>query len=256
MAIAVAIMIGWLVPLSELSLCGTALASGEKALGSLRVSAPHSLWGSLPAGAELAKGKFLIASRDLRDPNFSETVVLLVDYERGGAMGLIINRPTEVKLAEAFPDMTGVQGRSDRVYIGGPVARGHMLLLIQSDTPPEESRHVFENVYVSSSRAGLERMIDGAKPGERFRVYAGYAGWAPGQLDQEIFRGNWHLLQADAETIFEKASSDIWPELINRSEMLVAQQTSIRRTIAPQWESTISETLFSRTRISLTMILR
>lgn len=165
-----------------------------------------------------AKGKFLVASRDLRDPNFLETVVLLIKYDSSGAIGVVINRPTKVRLSRLLPEIKGLQERTDTVYIGGPVARNQMLLLIRSGSQPEESLHVFEDIYVSSSRAVLQRMIDNGNAGGSFRFYAGYAGWASGQLDREVSRGDWHVLQADAETVFEKATPEIWPELIRRSE--------------------------------------
>jgi putative transcriptional regulator len=167
----------------------------------------------------LAKGKFLVARKQLRDPNFSETVVLLLEYDRNGALGLVINQPTEVKLSTVFPDIKGLQQRTDTVFIGGPVARRQLLLLIRTDNQPEESRHVFDDIYVSTSRVLLQRMIEKANAREKFRVYAGYAGWAPGQLDREVSRGDWHILQADAETVFDKAPSEIWPELIRRSSV-------------------------------------
>ncbi len=169
-----------------------------------------------------AKGMFLVASRDLRDPNFSQTVVLLIDYNWQGAMGLIINRPTEVRLSKVFPGIEGLRDRTDTVYIGGPVARNQMMLLIRSSNPPGGSLHIFEDIYASSSQTVVKRMIDDGGPQERFRVYAGYAGWAPGQLDQELSRGDWHLLQANAETLFDKAPQEVWPELIRLSPVLTA----------------------------------
>ena len=168
----------------------------------------------------LAKGKFLVASRQLRDPNFSETVVLLIEYNRSGAMGLVINRPTKVKLSTVLPDLEGLQDLQDTVYVGGPVAKNQMLLLIRSGSQPEDASHVFKDIYVSSSRAVLRTMINDEDPGKAFRLYAGHAGWSPGQLDREIARGGWHVLQADEASVFEKAPSEIWPELIHRSSAL------------------------------------
>jgi hypothetical protein len=81
---------------------------------------------------ELAKGKFLVASRKLQDPNFKETVVLLIDYGMDGAMGLVINRPSAVKLATVFPDIKELKQRKDTIYVGGPVEVNKMLLLIRS----------------------------------------------------------------------------------------------------------------------------
>jgi putative transcriptional regulator len=172
------------------------------------------------SGAQLSKGKFLVASRSLKDPSFSETVVLLIEYERHGAMGLVINRPSEVKLSKVFPQITELQERTDTVFLGGPVARRDLFMLVRSASKPENAHRIFNDIYVSSSRTVLERMIGNTDPGERFRVYAGHAGWAPGQLDHEVSRGAWHILEADAETVFSKAPSKIWPELIRRSSVL------------------------------------
>jgi putative transcriptional regulator len=171
----------------------------------------------LQSKPELTKGKFLVASRNLKDPTFFETVVLLIDYDRDGAVGLIINRPTKLKLSKVLPEMEGLQQRSDTVYLGGPVAKTQMSLLIRTDSQPEGAHRVFDNMYMASSRKVLQRLIDDAAEEERFRVYAGYAGWAPGQLDREVSRGGWHILPADAETVFDKEPLEIWPELIRRT---------------------------------------
>ena len=169
---------------------------------------------------ELSRGKFLVASKELRDPNFFETVVLLLEYDRNGAMGLVINRPSTLKLSKVLPDIEGLQKRSDTIYLGGPVAKNQLMLLIRTSSPPEGSRLVFKDIYLSSSQEIIEKMVDNPDTPERFRVYAGYAGWAPGQLDHEVSRGGWHILQADQESVFDKTPSEIWPELIRRSSAL------------------------------------
>jgi putative transcriptional regulator len=166
--------------------------------------------------AELATGRFLVASRHLFDPNFSETVVLLTEYTSEGAMGVVINRPTEIQLSEVLPEIKELQQRKDLVYIGGPGARTAMLLLVRSNRRPEGAHPVFDDIYVSGSRTVLKQMTKSAAATSTFRAYAGYAGWAPGQLDQEVARGDWYILPADAATIFEKASDSVWPELIRR----------------------------------------
>jgi putative transcriptional regulator len=127
-----------------------------------------------------------------------------------------------VKVSTILPEVEGLEPQTDTVYIGGPVAANHMLLLVRSGSEPEESRHIFEDVYVSSSQTALQQMIEKSDGGNRFRVYAGHAGWAPGQLEQEVSRGSWHVLEADAETVFDKTPSQIWPEMIQRSPMLLA----------------------------------
>jgi putative transcriptional regulator len=166
---------------------------------------------------ELAKGKFLVASRRLQDPNFRETVVLLIDYGLEGAMGLVINRPSAVKLATVFPDIKELKQRKDTIYVGGPVDVNKMLLLIRSTKMPEGASEVTAGVYISSSWKVLEDLMKKkATKEERFRLFAGYAGWAPSQLDFERTRGDWHVLKADAESVFSQNPSELWPELIRR----------------------------------------
>ena len=160
-----------------------------------------------------------MASRRLRDPNFKETVVLLIDYGQDGAMGLVINRPSEIKLATLFPDIKELKERKDTIYVGGPVAVNQMLLLVGTPLVPEASQEVTQDVYISSSWKVLERLMKNAAKDERFRIVAGYAGWAPNQLDFEVSRGDWHVLKADAETVFDKKPAEIWQELILRASV-------------------------------------
>lgn len=179
---------------------------------------PGMRQGGEPAfcSSSAAPGKFLVASRRLKDPNFSETVVLLLAYGEQGAMGLIINRPTPLRLASLLPEIEGIQERADPLYNGGPVEGNRLFVLVRSSKTIEGGDRLFADVYVSSSRAVLEQVATG-QAGQQFRVYAGYAGWVPGQLDREIHLGAWHLAPADAETVFKAEAAEIWPELIQRS---------------------------------------
>ncbi len=194
-------------------------------------------------GRELSKGRFLVAGRGLGDPRFRETVVLLISYESTGAMGLIINRPTTLSLSEAFPDDKKFRNRKDRVYVGGPVSVDRMMLLIRSRSRPAQSAHVFGGVYVSSNREVLDRLIGSGKAGKQFHVYIGYAGWAPGQLEQEVSRGDWHIMEADAKTIFDRNAAEVWPELIRRSSVLHVR--NMRRMSSPVRQGLAGEHLSS-----------
>ena len=185
----------------------------------LKTAIPRQEPGGSDSKEELAKGKFLVASRKLRDPNFKETVVLLIDYGPDGAMGLVINRPSEIKLATVFPDIKALKERKDTIYVGGPVAVNRMLLLVGAPLVQEASQEVTQDVYISSSWKVLERLMKDAAKEERFRIFAGYAGWAPDQLDFETSRGDWHVLKADAETVFDKKPAEIWQELILRASV-------------------------------------
>jgi putative transcriptional regulator len=92
-----------------------------------------------------------------------------------------------------------------------------MLMLIRSSQVPEESKEITQDVYISSSGKVLERLMKSTANDEKFRLFAGYAGWAPNQLDFERTRGDWHVLKADAETVFAQKPLEIWQELIHRA---------------------------------------
>jgi putative transcriptional regulator len=196
-------------------------SASDETVGAVSVCALGNSVSADPSSpdASLARGKFLVADRRIRDPRFSQTVILLVSYSPNGAMGLIINRRTNVELSSVLPGIEGMKGRRDRVYVGGPVGMDEMFLLIRTGSMPEASLHVFGNVYMSMSRKILEGIIAKGLGGEDFHIYAGYAGWVPGQLEREVSRGDWHVLDADARTIFDREPAGIWPELINRASM-------------------------------------
>ncbi len=218
-SLALAITLTLLAIFPGMPLLRAAFSSQHAALLPLRFPVTNPLPSRFWSEVGLAKGRFLVASRQLRYPSFLATVIFLIDYDWHHEMGLVINRPSTVRLSTVLPEIEGLQERSDTVYIGGPVARNQMRLLIRSGSQPDESNRVFEDIYVSSSRTLLKRMIEHADQGEGFRVYAGYAGWSPGQLDREVSRGDWHILRADAETVFSKEPSEIWPELIRRTSL-------------------------------------
>ncbi len=170
-------------------------------------------------GVMPGRGKLLIASRNMRDPRFRETVVLVVDYGKGGAAGLILNRPLDVRLAELMPDLPMLGKRKDKVFYGGPVEGHKMFLLIRSTKNVEESSKVLTGVHVSRSRTVLERMLAG-KQRTPFRAYAGYAGWTSDQLDAEIARGDWRVMNAEVRMVFEQDPTKLWPELIRLSSAI------------------------------------
>ena len=164
---------------------------------------------------DLSPGQFLIASRGLLDPNFAKTVVLLVVQNEEGAMGIIINRPTDVRLGEMVQDVEGVDERPETVWVGGPVAYWQLVLLFRSGLESGEDEPVLEDVYFSASREVLEDLLESEL---EFRVFAGYAGWSPGQLEQEIARGGWHVLPGDSELVFDHEPLTLWKELVTRGE--------------------------------------
>lgn len=171
----------------------------------------------------LGKGKILVAAETLGDPNFVKTVVLLTDYKEDGAMGIILNRATGVKLSELLPRIESLKQRDDPIYEGGPVERAEILMLVNSVEEPEHSQRVFGDVYLSSSADLLKRLArETGRQDAPFRVYSGYAGWAAGQLEAEVEVGAWHIFTATRAMIFDTQPEDLWPDLIRRTTLRLA----------------------------------
>jgi putative transcriptional regulator len=174
-------------------------------------------------GADLAAGKFLVASRDLGDPNFAETVILLVRYDEvDGAMGLIVNRRSDLPLSRVFRDLKEAKDNSDPIYEGGPVEPGGVLALLKSSSKPEDGLRVFADVYLVSSKALLAKALADKTDASAFHVFIGYAGWGPGQLEHEIDLGGWHIMPAAAAEVFHSDPDSVWPRLIKRTESRIA----------------------------------
>lgn len=170
---------------------------------------------------EPAKGRFLVAASQILDPNFSRTVVLLFDYNDKGAMGVIVNRRTHVKLAKLLPDIDGLAPRGDVVYLGGPVETSGLRLLVRAANAPEEASPIVEDVYLTADSAVIT-----ASSASAVRGYAGYAGWGAGQLDGEIERGDWHVFGGDAKVVFSQHPASVWQTLMDRTKMHFAHLVS------------------------------
>lgn len=182
-----------------------------------------------PAAESQANAIFLVARRDLNDPNFRETVVLVTHPPRGAPFGVIINRPLDQPLAEVFPDQPSLKGRKEVLYFGGPVARQGLVFLVRSPNPPQGVMMVLRNVFFTSDVELIEKLFKRKDPLAGLRVFAGYSGWAPGQLQNEIARGGWHVVPADAESVFDKDPAGLWPELIERASSKQTKWEAERR---------------------------
>jgi putative transcriptional regulator len=151
--------------------------------------------------AERPNGVLLVAKPGLTDPNFRETVVLVTQTPDAQTVGVILNRPTERKLS------------GETVFFGGPVLRETLLAVFQSREQPESPAfHILRGVYLTMQPETIERLL--ARPRQRFRLYAGFSGWAPLQLQSELARDGWYVLPASAELLFRKDTSGLWSELL------------------------------------------
>jgi putative transcriptional regulator len=168
-------------------------------------------------GLQPAPGVLLVASAQVRDHRFGESVVLLLSAGPGGAMGLIINKPTGIKASSLFGGIGNMSRGGNPLFYGGPVAGHDLLMLRRADRAPDDWGAVIDRVFVTNSRMAMMDALMTARTAEEVRVYAGYAGWAAGQLEHEIERGDWYLLPADAALIFRRDMTKLWPELYRKS---------------------------------------
>jgi putative transcriptional regulator len=190
-----------------------------------------------PAGVQLGKGRFLVASRKLVDPNFKKTIVLLIEHGPTGALGLVINQRSELRVSTLLPGVEELRGSKLRVFLGGPVALQGVMLLLRTDDPPQESIQVLADVHLSGS---LEVLREYGKRGEdRMRAYVGHAGWAPGQLESEVARGDWHVVPGSAAEVFADDTEAVWPRIIESFEGQWARGVRVRFSgrcrASPRW---------------------
>lgn len=172
-----------------------------------------------PAGAQPAEppnGVLLVAKPGLADPNFRETVVLVTQSGDSSTIGVILNRPTTLSARELLPDAPGAESLEEPVYFGGPVMRQTVVALFHSGSAPRASAfHILKGVYLSMHPANIEPLL--SQPGQRYRLYAGFAGWAPRQLESELERDGWYLLPASEALVFRKDTRGMWEELLEKA---------------------------------------
>lgn len=171
---------------------------------------------------DLGAGKLLVASRDVADPNFAETVVLLVHYDAEGVVGLILNRRTDVPLSRVFEGLKAAKDRSDPVYLGGPVETPAVFALFQSPAKLEGAEHIFGGVYLISTKTLFEQTLSALPNPGVFHVYLGYAGWTNDQLRKEVELGQWFIFQADTGMVFNSDPDSLWSQMIRKTELKIA----------------------------------
>jgi putative transcriptional regulator len=159
------------------------------------------------------RGQLLIASATLLDPNFRRTVVLVTEHNDDGAMGLVLNRPSPVTVADGVPKLGELVGADELVYVGGPVQPEAVVALAEIDDPGATAAMAFEDV--GFLRPDLESdELDGAV--RRVRVFAGYAGWSPGQLEVELEEEAWIVEPALADDVFASDPDRLWATVLRR----------------------------------------
>jgi putative transcriptional regulator len=158
----------------------------------------------------------LLSMPQLQDPNFAKTVVLLCDYVPDGAFGLVLNRPTEMPASAMVKlDPPVDDGNDLPLCIGGPVEPQRGWILLAEAPLGEEYRRIVDGLYLSTSPDLLRRVL-AAQPAPRARVLAGYAGWGPGQLDEELAQSAWLMADVALDLVFDVDPAVMWETAIRR----------------------------------------
>lgn len=159
------------------------------------------------------RGKLLIASPALVDPNFARSVVLIAEHNDDGAMGLVLNRPSDAEVDVAVGELGGIVAPGDLVYEGGPVQTSAVMVLAEFNDPRSAAAVILGDVGFLPSQGDPEELADGLR---RTRVFAGHSGWGPGQLDAELDEGSWLLVPAKIDDVFAPDPDELWSEALQR----------------------------------------
>ena len=163
------------------------------------------------------RGQLLIAGPQLEDPNFQRAVVLVGEHNEDGALGVVLNRPSDATVGEAVPDLEELTGDEDLVHLGGPVQPSAVLVLAEYLMPSEAPQLVTADVGFLALED--EEEPDGVPehaPLRRARVFAGYAGWGPGQLETELDRDDWIIVDTEADDVFDEDAPSLWRRVLER----------------------------------------
>ncbi|MHB8657867.1 MAG: YqgE/AlgH family protein [Solirubrobacteraceae bacterium] len=159
------------------------------------------------------RGKLLIAGPTLLDPNFWRAVVLVIEHNDEGALGLVLNRPSETSVAEAVPQLDGLVDPEEDLYVGGPVQPSSVIVLARFADPGDAALIAFDDIGVIGTGAAFERLGTGLRSA---RAFIGHSGWGPGQLDDELGRGDWFVEPALGEDAFGEQPDALWSEVLTR----------------------------------------
>lgn len=175
----------------------------------------------------LAQGSILIMERDAPDPLFAHSVIVLARYEKSGTVGLMLHYRSNIPIQKALHGVAGAENRTDPMFVGGPVEMDSVMGLLRTATPPAGSSHVAGKVYLVASREQIQSALNSSKTPADLRLFLGYAGWAPGQLEHEIELGGWWIFDYDENLVFDDHPETLWDRLIKR--------TVLQRVSLPFW---------------------
>lgn len=158
------------------------------------------------------RGQLLIASPQLIDPNFDRAVVLITEHGDEGAMGIVLNRPSEADVDGVIPDLSSIAG-PEPIFVGGPVQPEALVVLGEFADPAKAAWIVVADVGLVSAQADLGELPEAVRRG---RVYAGFSGWGPGQLEEEVAEDAWIIEPPLPAELFPEDPETLWSDVLER----------------------------------------
>lgn len=159
----------------------------------------------------------LVAKPGLRDEFFGASILIAKPVGNGRHVGFVINRPTGMTLGKLFPEHGPSQKVPDPIYLGGPSNTEYIFALVQSSGPlAGEMLQIAQDLYIAVDAKTVDRIIEG--DAARARFFAGLVAWRPGELQEELRRGLWFVLESDSELVMRKSTDGLWEELVKRSQ--------------------------------------
>lgn len=192
------------------------------------------------ADEELGEGTILVADKKLTDPNFQKTVVLVITYDDSGAVGLVLNRQSDVQVSDLLPGVKEARGRVDAAFTGGPVEPKSVLALLRSNKGPDGAQHIAGDIWAILDQDLLQNALASHPGPDKLRFYLGYAGWGPGQLEAEIDAGAWRVIRANSSTVFDASPESLWDRIARGLDLQLAAKPAqhlrpaLNRLIVPQ----------------------
>jgi len=154
-------------------------------------------------------GQLLVSSPALHDPNFRRTVVLITHHDEEGAMGLVLSRPSEVRVEDAVAELASLPGADQLVYVGGPVQPEAVVVLVEHEDDPDSP--IIGRIAFMEAGSDLEELAVA-----RARVFAGYSGWGPDQLEDELDENSWIVVPAEPDDVFAPDPDELWRTVLHR----------------------------------------
>jgi len=189
------------------------------------------LFTQLPCAAQstrpedLAQGKIIVTPRDSPDPHFANSVIVLANYGPSGALGLMIHYKSDLTIQKALTGLKGTEKRTDMVFVGGPVEIPMVFALLRSKAAPEGVSHVTGNLYLMTAKQSITAALIAGRPASDLRIFIGYSGWGPGQLEREVRRSGWFIFDYDESIVFDEHPDTLWDRLIVKTERRIARAT-------------------------------